>query len=79
LDKTPAPSLLFAITVHLAGMVLIPAKCTVGARSAQLRSWHATVFKTNSKSAREWLKINRPECKQGGDKLAKTNANRALP
>jgi len=44
-DK-PKPLLLLSITVFLVRMVFIRTKNTVGARSAQFRRWHATVFKT---------------------------------
>jgi hypothetical protein len=50
----------------------------LGARSAQFRDSHATAFKTTSKSAHGWVKINKPERKQGGDKPVKTAANLAL-
>ena len=41
----PKPLLLLFITVHLVRMVFIRTKYMVGARSAQVRLWHATVFK----------------------------------
>jgi len=43
------------------------------------RSRHATACKSNSKSAHERVKVDRPRCRQGGDKTVKTAANRALP
>jgi hypothetical protein len=47
LDKNN-PKLLLPLsgTVFLGRMDSIRTKNTVGARSAQVRSWHATVFKT---------------------------------
>jgi len=38
--------LLLSITVLLVRMVFIRTKSTVGARTAQIRSWHATAFET---------------------------------
>jgi len=42
----PKRLLLLSITVFLVRMVSIRTKNTVGARSAQIRSWHATLFRT---------------------------------
>jgi len=46
LGKTPTLRSVLTITVFLVRMVFIRTKNTVGARSAQNRSWHATLSTT---------------------------------
>jgi hypothetical protein len=42
--SNPKPSLLLSITAFSVRMVFIRTENAVGARSAQVRSWHATVL-----------------------------------
>ena len=45
----PKPSLSLFITVFLVRMLFIRTKNTVGARSAQVRLWHAAITRTRTK------------------------------